>query len=463
MMLNNQKPKGITLNRNAANILGLNPTSQANLKQPSSFNLNDDPNLLKPSLAQTQGVNQPLALVKQPLKINLPTKQLLKSLKPLEPSSKPTDENYVPHQSPNEPLPPKLRFFGRDSPQNKQRDSIASRIPRLLSFKEAPKEIKLTIKEEDEQTTACAVRIQEEQEEPIEDIDKSTSRDAIYLVCDLAKDIYNYMYELEEAQSIKQDYLRDQKILTPKVRGRLINWCIDIHSQLKLLPETLYMAVAVIDRYFDQVTVKKQREVQLVAVGATLIASKYEEIYPPDVGDLLHLTRNEYTRDEIMRQEIGILRQLNFDLGRPIPLAFLRRFSKAAHCDLKMHSIAKFLMEISLSEYECSHWKPSILAAAALYATLHLVDQDRSQSGNYIFKTTTTSTSPRDRWNKALVHYTHYTKDQLREPASTLCTILKRAIGSPQSHASVKKNISYLDRWPELKSPKVDKLIRGQV
>lgn len=422
------KPRGISLNKNAVNILGAQPTVESNL-----FN--------KPNQIHQQ---------QQPLKptFNLPTKQLLKSLQP----TKPTDENHVPHQSPNEPLPPKLRFFGRESP-NKQRDSIVSRIPRLLSAKESSKDvikpslkdIRSTIKEDDD-----------EDDEEIEDIDKSTSRDAIYLVCDIAKDIYNYMYELEEAQSIKRDYLKEQKILTPKVRGRLINWCIEIHSQLKLLPETLYMTVAVIDRYFDQVTVKKQREVQLVAVGATLIASKYEEIYPPDVGDLLHLTRNEYTRDEIMRQEIAILRQLDFDLGRPIPLAFLRRFSKAAHCDLKMHSIAKFFMELSLPEYECSHWKPSMLAAASLYATIHLTDQ----SGNNFLR----STSPRDRWNKSLVHYSHYTRDQLKEPASILCKILKRAMDSPQSHASVKKNSPQLDRWPELKSPRVDKLIKlGQL
>lgn len=438
MMLNN-KPRGISLNKNAANILGLNPT--VNNKQPTNA---DDPNLLKQPLRQP--THQPLALVKQPLKINLPSKQTLKSLQP-------TDENYVPHQSPDEPMPPKLRFFGRESP-NKQRDSLVSRIPRLLSFKEPSKDVKETIKEEE--TGA-------EDEEPIEDIDKSTSRDAIFLVCDIAKDIYDYMYELEVAQSIREDFLKDQKILTPKVRSRLINWFIEIHQQLKLIPETLYLAVAVIDRYFDQVTVKKQREVQLVAVGAALIASKYEEIYPPDVGDLLHLTRNEYTRDDIMRQEMSILKQLNFDLGRPIPLVFLRRFSKAAHCDLKMHTIAKFLMELSLSEYECSHWKPSFLAAASLYATIHLVDQDGPKIGSYLSKTASAS-SPRDRWNKALVHYTHYTREQLKEPTSTLCKILKRAIDSPQLYAAVKKYSPQIDRWPELKSPRVDKLIKvGQL
>lgn len=463
-MLNN-KPKGISLNKNAVNILGHQAANNPTLNKQPLLPL-DDTNLLKqPLLTQTSQQQQPQHHHQQPLAALVKqqaAKFNLQLLKPTIQSLKPTDENYVPHQSPNEPLPPKLRFFGRESP-NKQRDSLVSRIPRLLSIRENSKDLKRpTIKEVSVETAALEA-LQEEEEEVIEDIDKSTSRDAIFLVCEIAEDIYEYMRELELAQSIKQDYLRDQKILTPKVRGRLINWCIAIHKDLKLLPETLYMAVAVIDRYFDQVTVKRQREVQIVGAVSVLIASKYEEIYPPDVGDLLHLTRGEYTREDIFRQEIDILTQLKHDLGRPIPLAFLRRFSKAAHCDLKMHSIAKFLMELSLSEYECSHWRPSLLAAAALYASLHIIDQDRSQTGSYQNRTTL-SKSPKNMWNKTLTHYSRYTGDELKEPASTLCKILKRAIDSPQSYEAVKKNSPSIDKWPELKSPRVDKLIKlGQL
>lgn len=275
-------------------------------------------------------------------------------------------------------------------------------------------------------------------EEEIEDIDKNENRDAIFLVCDLAKDIYSYMYELEDKQSVQQDYLKDQKIFTPRHRQRLINWCIQVHHSLKLLPETLYMTISVIDRYFDQVIVKQQNQVQLVACGALLIAAKYEEIYPPELNDLVLLTQNSYSRRDIMCVEIQILETLNFDLGKPIPLAFLRRFSKAAHCDLKMHSIAKFIMEASLTEYECSHWNPSLLAAAALFVTLHLVERD---------------------WSKTMVHYTRYTRQQLREPASTLCKILKKVLKTPLSYAVGKKNAINLTKWVELKSPRVEALI----
>lgn len=309
--------------------------------------------------------------------------------------------------------------------------------------------------------------VKEEDEEPIEDIDKPTNRDAIFLVCENAKDIYSYLYRIEEEQSIKEDYLKEQKILTPKVRQRLVNWCIDIHSALKLLPETLYLTISIIDQFFNKTIVKRQAQVQLAAVGAFLIASKYEEIYPPDVHDLLHLSQNSYTRREVQQVEIQILETLEFNLGKPIPLAFLRRFSKAAGCDLKMHSISKYLMELSLTEYECSHWRPSMLAAAALFTTIHLVHHEPSSSSlrakvqySLNLQSSAQSYCQQDRWNRTLVHYTRYSRKQLQEPASILCKILKRAQKSPQSFMCVKKNISSLAKWPELKSTRVDDLTR---
>lgn len=297
-------------------------------------------------------------------------------------------------------------------------------------------------------------------DEEVEDIDKSTSRDAIFFLCDIAKDIFDYMFTLEEAQAVKEDYLKDQKIFTPKVRQRLVNWCLDINTRLELHTETAYITVALIDRYFDQVQVKHQSEVQLVAMGATLIASKYEEIYPPEITDLIKLAGEDYTKREVMRIEIQILEQLNFDLGKPIPLAFLRRFSKAARCDIKMHSIAKFLMELSLTEYECSHWQPSMLAAAALFATIYMVNNRTQDLLSGSRRTARPSNTPRARWDKALTHYTRYNKEQLQEPAGILCKILKRSQKSPQSFNCVKKFAKFFPQWPELKSARIDELIK---
>ena len=61
-----------------------------------------------------------------------------------------------------------------------------------------------------------------------------------------------------------------------------------------------------IDRYLSYALVKKN-QVQLVGVAALLIATKYEEIYPPTVKDFIYLTDDTYTRDQILTMEFNIL------------------------------------------------------------------------------------------------------------------------------------------------------------
>lgn len=61
-----------------------------------------------------------------------------------------------------------------------------------------------------------------------------------------------------------------------------------------------------------------------------LVACKYEEMYAPEVGDFAYITDNAFTKSQILEMEQVVLRSLNFQLGRPLPLHFLRRASKVA-------------------------------------------------------------------------------------------------------------------------------------
>lgn len=58
-----------------------------------------------------------------------------------------------------------------------------------------------------------------------------------------------------------------------------------------------------------------------------LIASKYEEIYPPEVKDFVYVTDRAYTKNEILDMEGKILSLLTFHLTTPSSLRFLERYS----------------------------------------------------------------------------------------------------------------------------------------
>ena len=79
------------------------------------------------------------------------------------------------------------------------------------------------------------------------------------------------------------------------------------------------MTVSIIDQFMQDSCVPKKM-LQLVGVTAMFIASKYEEMYPPEIGDFAFVTDNTYTKYQVRQMEMKILRALNFSLGRPLPL-----------------------------------------------------------------------------------------------------------------------------------------------
>lgn len=85
-----------------------------------------------------------------------------------------------------------------------------------------------------------------------------------------------------------------------------------------------------------QVQPVSRRKLQLAGVTAMLVASKYEEMYAPEVGDFAYITDNAYTKCQILEMERVVLRTIKFQLGRPLPLHFLRRNSKVANVSLDL-------------------------------------------------------------------------------------------------------------------------------
>jgi cyclin B len=125
----------------------------------------------------------------------------------------------------------------------------------------------------------------------------------------------------------KPGYMRGQSDINEKMRAILIDWLIEVHLKFKLYPETLYLTVNLIDRYLEKEEVMRQH-LQLVGVTAMLIASKYEEIYAPEVRDFVYITDKAYTKEEILKMEYKILTTLNFNTTTSSSYRFLERIYK---------------------------------------------------------------------------------------------------------------------------------------
>jgi hypothetical protein len=82
-----------------------------------------------------------------------------------------------------------------------------------------------------------------------------------------------------------------------------------VNRKFRLLPETLYVTISIIDRFLSKVNIKKS-QLHMLGVASILIASKYEEIYPPELKDLLAISENKFSKEEVLQMEFTILTTL---------------------------------------------------------------------------------------------------------------------------------------------------------
>ena len=73
------------------------------------------------------------------------------------------------------------------------------------------------------------------------------------------------------------------------MRRILVDWLTDVHMKFKLVPETLFITINMVDRYTSLKQIKR-RDYQLIGVTCMMIASKYEDIYPPFIKDFIYVT-----------------------------------------------------------------------------------------------------------------------------------------------------------------------------
>ena len=60
----------------------------------------------------------------------------------------------------------------------------------------------------------------------------------------------------------------------------------------------------------------------------------------------MYITDKAYTERDIIRMELKILEGIQFNLGRPLSIHFLRRASKAGGVEAITHTLAKYIMEL---------------------------------------------------------------------------------------------------------------------
>lgn len=266
------------------------------------------------------------------------------------------------------------------------------------------------------------------------------------MVAEYGDEIFSYMKELEvshlsnrcstrqhRALTISQtkmapnpNYMESQAEIQWSMRAVLMDWLVQVHHRFGLLPETLFLCANFIDRFLSAKVVSLGK-LQLVGATALFIAAKYEEINCPSVQEIVYMVDGGYTVEEILKAERFMLSMLQFELGWPGPMSFLRRISKADDYDLETRTLAKYFLEITVMDERFVGSPPSFLAAGA-----HCLARQMLKKGTWVspppsFPTLYNTNSSQ---SAAHVHYSGYTYSQLE----FLISLLIECCENPQKH-----------------------------
>ncbi|VVA95909.1 unnamed protein product [Arabis nemorensis] len=246
------------------------------------------------------------------------------------------------------------------------------------------------------------------------------------LLCSLyAPEIYYNLRVAELKNRPFPDFMeRTQKDITQTMRGILVDWLVEVSEEYTLVPDTLYLTVYLIDWFLHGNYMERQK-LQLLGITCMLIASKYEEINAPRIEEFCFITDNTYTRDQVLEMESQVLKHFSFQIYTPTSKTFLRRFLRAAHAShlnpsLEMEFLANYLTELTLTDYQCLKFLPSVIAASAVFLAKWTLNQ---------------SSHP---WNPTLEHYTTYKASDLKASVQALQDLQLNTKGCPLNSIRMK-------------------------
>lgn len=253
------------------------------------------------------------------------------------------------------------------------------------------------------------------------------------MVAEYGDEIFDYMRELETRMAPNARYMEQQTEIQWSMRAVLMDWVIQVHQRFNLLPETLFLTVNYIDRFLSCKVVSLGK-LQLVGATAIFVAAKYEEVQCPTISEIIYMVDNGYSAEELLKAERFMLSMLQFELGWPGPMSFLRRISKADDYDLETRTLAKYFLEVTVMDERFVGCTPSFLAAGA-----HCMARLMIYGGD---------------WSKAHVYYSNYTWSQLRQ----LLAAILECCEDPQKHHS-----AVFDKYTDKRYKRASHYVAGKL
>ncbi|KAI9752546.1 MAG: hypothetical protein M4579_005583 [Chaenotheca gracillima] len=160
------------------------------------------------------------------------------------------------------------------------------------------------------------------------------------------------------------------------MRPYLLDFLIEAHASFRLLPETLYLAINLLDRYCSRRIVYK-RHYQLVGCAALLIAAKYGDVKEaiPTVRELRTMCCALYDDDMFIQMEWHVLQTLDWAIGAPTVDAYVKIALIESPADPQVEHMALYISELALFSKDFVSIRPSVMARASLALSRYILNR----------------------------------------------------------------------------------------
>ncbi|CAI8491891.1 hypothetical protein CAS74_001411 [Pichia kudriavzevii] len=208
--------------------------------------------------------------------------------------------------------------------------------------------------------------------------------------------ITQHLRVLEKESSVNPSMIDLQPEVKWYMRPYLVNFIIQMHSSLKLKPQTLFLCWNIIDRYCAKRIAFKQHY-QLIGCTALWIASKYEDKKSrvPTVKELNTMCSNVYDDSMFREMEIHILSTLNWSIGHTTLEDILQLAVKSSDPDGKEQlnqpiqlykgntptvsailAVSRFLCELSLYDRNYLKFSTSAIGITCFLMSCSILNMD---------------------------------------------------------------------------------------
>lgn len=192
-------------------------------------------------------------------------------------------------------------------------------------------------------------------------------RECPQLVKDYTNRITQFLLLKDPQNKIFRNFIYKQKEITANMRSKLIDWLVDVSLKFNIMDETLFAAVWYLDKYLGNGPQIKKQNFQLIGISCLMIASKFEEVYPPSLLDFVKVCDGAYTIEDIKDCEADIMIQLKFNLAFHSSLLFYKTTCEELEIKGKPFYYGEYLLTNGLLDETISEYSQNVLSEGVCF------------------------------------------------------------------------------------------------